>query len=352
MAGGVGSRFWPISKEGHPKQFLQFVSGKSFLRMAYERFLGLIPPENIIVVSLVKYKDLVMKDIPELSEENLLLEPYGRNTAACIAFATYTLLKRDPDAVMAVTPADHLITNEDLYRDTLRSALEYASQNRALITLGIVPDRPDTNFGYIQAAGGKDAYRQNRPVKVKTFTEKPSKELAEVFIHSGEFLWNSGLFIWRADTIRDEMEKYVPEITRQFDGWESSLGTPAELEFLTKAYAYIDRISIDYAIMEKTDIAWLYPAEFGWADIGNWESLYDYLAAKDENGNTVRSRGQILRDSRNNIIYSENKLVAVSGLENHIVVDTKNVLMIAPRDDAKIKEITSNIALSEFEEYR
>ncbi|MBR6280808.1 MAG: mannose-1-phosphate guanylyltransferase [Bacteroidales bacterium] len=355
MAGGIGSRFWPISRFSKPKQFLSFGGQKTFLRMTYDRFSGIVPPENIIVVSLAQYADLVREQLPELPAENLLLEPYNRNTAPCLAYATYSLLKRDPEAVVVATPADHLIGDLGLFEETISAALAYAAGNDSLITLGIVPDRPDTNFGYIQATGGKESYNQNIPVKVKTFTEKPDQELAEVFLASGEFLWNSGIFVWQASVIRGEMEQYLPEVTELFRGWESRLGTPEEGAFIEKVYMNMERISVDYGVMEKTEKAWLYPAKFGWADIGNWESLYSYLSAKDADGNAVKNGGKtLLQQDRDNVIYStaKNKLVAVKGLENYIVIDTDDILMICPRDDRKIKEVISQVGMPGFEEYR
>lgn len=355
LAGGVGSRFWPISREDRPKQFLDFVgSGKSFLRMAFERFRGLVPHENIIVVSLDRYRNLVMEHLPELDERNLLLEPYGRNTAPALAFAAYSLLKRDPEAVMIVSPSDHLIFNFDIFSSTIESALDYASENRAIVALGIVPDRPDSNFGYVQAVDGGKAQEPGVPVKVKTFTEKPDAALAEVFYKSGEFFWNSGIFVWKASVIREELERYAPEITNLFVGWETYLGNIEEKGFLEKAYMNMERNSIDYAVMEKTEIAWMIPAKFGWADIGNWESLYGYLSLKDEDGNAVRASKKLLIDDRNNIVYSSvpRKLVVMSGMDDFVVVDTGDVLMICPRDDRKLKEVTANMGMPEFENYR
>ena len=355
MAGGVGSRFWPISREAKPKQFLDLSRrGKSFLRMTYDRFLGIIPKENIIVVSLTKYKDLVLEQIPELPEENLLLEPYNRNTCPCLTFATFSLLKRDPEAVMVATPSDLLIGDLDLFEKTITSALEFAEKNESLITLGIVPDRPDTNFGYIQVTGGNMSLTQDKPVKVKTFTEKPDAELAEVFIQSGEFLWNSGIFVWQASLIRKELEKYSPEVTRPFKGWESHFGELDEAAFLEKVYMNMERLSVDYGVMEKTDKAWVYPASFGWADIGNWESLYRYLADKDGEGNALQTGKKLLQQDRNNVILSTDskKLIAVKGLENYVVIDTEDVLMICPRSDKKIKEVIANIGLPDYEDYR
>lgn len=355
MAGGIGSRFWPISRESCPKQFLDLTGkGKSFLRLTYDRFSRTIPKENIIVASLTRYKDLVLEQIPELDEKNLLLEPYNRNTAPCLAFSAYSLLKRDPDAVFVAAPADHLIGDEDLFDETVRNAIEYAATQRALITVGVVPTRADANFGYIQAQGGQGAYYNNKPLKVKTFTEKPDAQLAEVFIQSGEFLWNSGIFFWKAQVIREELEKYAPEITRLFTGWEYNLGTETEDSFLQKVYMSIERKSIDYAVMEKTDIAWVYPARFSWADIGNWESLYGYLAEKDVNGNAIKAHKQLVLDDKDCIIFSDcpKKLVSLKGLDNFVIVDTEDVLMICPRDDIKLKDVVAHIGLPDYEKYR
>lgn len=355
LAGGGGTMFWPLCRRNRPQQFLDFSrSGKSFLRQTYERLQGVVPQENILVVTLARYRDAVLADIPELPTENLLLEPYGRNTAPCIAYAAYSLLKRDPQAVMAITPADSLIDDEASFRLTLGEALEYAGSHEALITLGIVPDRPDTNFGYIQVVGGKKAWEQTRPVKVKTFTEKPDEKLAEVFLRSGEFLWNAGIFIWKAETIRRELERYVPFVTDLFDGWETALGGPEEQRFLEKAYMNMERISIDYAVMENTDIDWIFPAAFHWADISNWDAAYKHLASPDPDGNAVFAAHSLLLGCRDNIVVTnqKGKLMAVSGLEGFIVIDTPDVLMVCPRDEHKIKDITTHIGLPDYEEYR
>lgn len=353
MAGGIGSRFWPISREARPKQFLDFTKvGMSFLRITYDRMKEIIPEKNIIVVSLTRYKDLVRQQLPELPEENLLLETYNRNTAPCITYATYSILARDPLAVTVVTPADLVVKNLDIFYRTMISAMLYAAGTDALITLGVVPTRPDSNFGYIQIAG---AVEDGHPVKVKTFTEKPDEDLAQVFIDSGEFLWNSGMFVWRASAIRDELEYYAPEITRLWRGWKNVLGTDAERSFVEKIYSDCPRISIDYAVMEKTDNAWVYPAKFSWADIGNWESLYEYLAYHDSDGNATRVDGNmLLRDSSDNVIYSnhQHRLTAIRGLEGYIIVDTPDVLMVCPRDDAKLKDFLSELALPDYEDYR
>jgi len=353
MAGGSGTRFWPISRESVPKQFLTIDSfGKTFLRMTYDRMKRSVPEQNILVISIERYRSQVLDVLPELPEENLLLEPYARNTAATIAFATYFLLKRDPQAVMIATPSDHVIGEPDLFDGTLSQALEFASNNDALVALGVVPSRPDTNFGYIQMASNSE---NGEPVKVKTFTEKPDAFIAEEFYNSGEFLWNTGIFIWKASFIKWEMEKYVPEITTLWTGWENALGTDSQIAFLHKIYGDCPRTSIDYAVMEKADRAWVIPSKFKWADIGNWESLYENLSHVDIDGNAFNVSGAFLsKENSHNIIFSRNdgKLIAISGLENYVVVDTPDVLMIAPRNEEKLKDIISEVAMPEFEEFR
>ncbi|MCR4859990.1 MAG: mannose-1-phosphate guanylyltransferase [Bacteroidales bacterium] len=353
MAGGVGSRFWPISRASQPKQFLDFsIQGRSLLRRTYDRMKAVIPDENILVVTLERYRDQVRTHLPELPERNLLLEPYNRNTAPCIAFATYTILQRDPAAVTIVTPSDHAIARHDAFNQTLTDALAYAAGTDALITLGVVPTRPDPNFGYIQMAGKAVG---GRPVKIKTFTEKPDQELARVFMETGEFLWNSGIFVWRADAIRKELELHSPEITRLWTGWQDVLGTESQHNFLERIYTDMPRTSIDYAVMEKTDNAWVYPARFQWADLGNWDSLYEYLAYHDAQGNALnRTSRKLLKESSDNIVYStrEGKLLAIRGLDDFIVLDTDDVLMICPRDEEKLKDFLSQLAMPEYEEYR
>lgn len=354
MAGGTGTRFWPVSKAGKPKQFLDVAdTGKTFIRQTYERFLKTVPQDNIIIVTADRYRDLMLEQIPEIKSENLLTEPYSRNTAPCIAYATYTLLKRDPEAHVVVAPADHIIDDEDLFAETIRKAFDYVYENDVLMTLGVVPTRPDTNYGYIQAYGGSKAYRNNQPLQVKTFTEKPDKEMASLFISTGEFLWNAGIFLWKAATIRREMERYLPEVTGQFTGWESAIGTRIESEFIARAYTGCLNISIDYGVMEKTDMAWIYPVNFGWQDVGSWESLYNYIP-KDNLGNAITAEKTLLESTGNMLVVSpeKKKLIAIKGLEDYMVIDTDDVLVICPKDDKKFKDFISGIAMPEFEKYR
>ena len=236
----------------------------SQLRITYERFTGIVPADHILVVTLARFAESAQIILPGLPEENLLLEPSARKTAPCMAYAAYTLLKRDPKAIIVATPWDLVIRDEHLFGQTLNDAFDYVEEHDVLMTLGIVPKTPDVNFGYIQVKEGRHAHLMAGPLQVKTFTEKPSAELAEVFVRTGEFFWNSGIFVWRAATICAEMERYVPEVTELFRGWEEHIGEPA---FVERAYAECPKVSLDYGVMEHTDRAWLYPARFGWADI-------------------------------------------------------------------------------------
>ena len=355
LAGGSGTRFWPVSRAAKPKQFLDVAdTGKTFIRHTYERFLGIIPQENILIATAERYKDLVMTEIPELSERNLLLEPYSRNTAPCLAYATYTLLKRDADARFIVSPADYIIENRSVFAETVDFAFDYLEKNDVLLTLGVIPTRPDTNYGYAQVSGGSNALKSNEPVKVKTFTEKPDGDLAKIFLASGEFLWNAGIFIWNADTIRKEMEKHMPQVTKLFKGWENALGTAAEGAFIGKAYTDCTNLSISYGVLEKTDKAWIYPVQFDWQDIGTWESLYNYMTDRDQRANTTNAEKTLLEDTQDTLVISpkKKKLIAIKGLEGYTVVDTDDVLLICPKDDKKFKDFISQIAMPEFEKYR
>lgn len=355
MAGGSGGRFWPMSRETRPKQFIDFSgNGQSLIRLAWQRSLDLFPKENIFIITLTRFRDFVFEAIPEFPEENLLLEPYGRKTAPCIVYSTYAILRRDPEAVVAMIPADQVIFDRDLYCKAMREALAYAAGHPVLMTLGTVPTRADSNYGYIQAAGGKSARDSDRPVPVKTFTEKPDPEIAGVFCNSEEFFWNAGIFIWQASVIRAECERYIPEITTLFAGWDSALGTPAEKVFLERAYTDCAKQSIDYGVMEKTERAWVCPARFRWADIDSWDALYKNYAHKDENGNILRTQRPLLDETGGCVIYAENrsKMVAVQGLQDYIVIDTPDVLLICPRDEEKYREFTGGIAMPGYKDIR
>ena len=310
-----------------------------------------ISTSHILVATLAEYKDLVREHIPELPEENIILEPYGRNTAPTIAYTARILLDRDPEAVMVAVPSDHDISDNTVFDNTIARALEYVSGNDILLTLGIVPSRPDTNFGYVQVTGGSEAYSTGEPVKAKTFTEKPDAELAKVFFDSGEFLWNSGIFFWKASVVLDEMRRCCPDLIRIWDDWDSS----ERALLVERAYAESLRISIDYALMEKSDNVWVLPAKFKWSDIGSWSTLYESAADASNNGNAVSIEGKsILKKVSGSVLASTvgGKLTVVSNLDSFMVIDTDKVLLVCPRDDRKMQEILSELALPEYSEYK
>ena len=356
LAGGIGTRFWPISREYKPKQFLKaWNRQKTFLRYTYERMARTVSAGNIYVATLNQYKDLVMENLPELPESNIILEPYGRNTAPTIAYAALLLRERDPEAVMAAVPADHIINDAPVFDATIAQALDYAAANDILLTLGIIPSRPDTNFGYVQITGGKDAYAAGVPAKAKTFTEKPDLELAKVFVESGEFLWNSGMFFWKASVVLAEMKKCCPEITRLWDEWIQAGPGASRESLVEKAYSETVRTSVDYALMEKSDDVWVLPAKFTWSDLGSWNTLYDTVADSSNNGNAVSIEGKsILKDVSKSIVYESDgkKLIVASGLEDLMVIDTDKILLVCPRNDRRLQEILSEIALPEYSEFK
>lgn len=356
MAGGGANHFWPLTRENLPQHFIKGrrVYHDSFLRGTFNRFAAFIPKENILVVTLAKYALLIRKYLPELPPENIIEEPFGRKTAACIALAACKIRERDPEAIMIATPCDQLISDADHFVASIRKAVDHVEAAPVLMTLGILPSGPKTDYGYIQIYGGREARNSGEPMPVKTFTEKPDAALAEVFYASGEFFWNSGIFVWRNETILSEIARYVPSLRSLIEGWPDVSGTDREEAFLARAYADCEKVSVDYAVMEKTDSAWLCPATFDWADISDWESLYNTFAEKDAGGNVVNVDASYLRDCGGNLILSSDnkKLMAVKGLKNFMVVDTGDVLLICPRDDRDYHEFISGLALPGYEDYR
>ncbi len=339
MAGGIGTRFWPKSRQAKPKQFLDILgTGRSFIRQAYERFAPIIPPENFLVVTNIRYKQLVLEHLPELQPEQVLCEPIGRNTAPCIAYAAYTLLRKNPDAEMIVTPSDHLILNEEDFRAIIGECLDFAASHDAMMTVGIKPTRPETGYGYIQVSDGQPISR------VKCFTEKPNLELARTFLQCGEFFWNSGIFIWKLSTIIRAFETWLPDHHALFSEMAEAIGTPAEQQALERAFAECRAISIDYGIMEKASNVYVRCGEFGWSDVGTWGSVYQH-SRKDRYANTVSEEGCYLYDTRSSIVsIPEGKIAVISGLKEYIVVDTEDVLMICPRaEEQNIKKYIDDV---------
>lgn len=336
MAGGVGSRFWPLSNNQVPKQFLDVLGvGKSCIRSTYERLLPVVPPENFLVVTSAQYKDMVLRHLPELTPEQVLTEPVRRNTAPCVAYAAYRIAARDPQANIVVAASDHLITGETEFLKIVREGFEFVSGNRKLLTIGIKPSRPETGYGYIQVDRTPRPETEGTAIcKVKTFTEKPNLEMARVFVESGEFFWNSGIFIWSVPGILHALETYLPEMNARFAAGRADYGTATEQSFIDAIYPSCENISIDYGVMEKSPDVYVRCGDFGWSDIGTWGSLYLH-ARHDEQENVLGGGGNILTyNSRGTIVnVPEGKVAVVEGLEDYLVIERDNALLICRRSN-------------------
>jgi mannose-1-phosphate guanylyltransferase len=345
MAGGVGSRFWPVSRTEYPKQFIDFFGvGKTLIQSTYERFLELCPPENIFIVTNDIYTDIIKEQIPNINENQILGEPMMRNTAPCIAYGSMKIASINPDAVIVVAPSDHTIGNQQGFLTAIRHSLETSSKNDCLITLGIKPSRPDTGYGYLQYME-TSLPTDPKIYKVKTFTEKPNLDLAKSFIQSGDFLWNSGIFIWSATSISNAFKNHLPDMYDIFQLGEMTYNTVDEKRFVSNAYQQCINISIDFAIMEKADNVYVLPTDFGWSDLGTWASIYD-MAEKDYVGNAVIPSEQVMMfDSSNCMVNVPNdKLVILQGLHDYIVVESNNILMICPRSEEQaVKQIVADV---------
>jgi mannose-1-phosphate guanylyltransferase len=327
MAGGVGIRFWPYSRNACPKQFLDVLgTGKTLLQSTYERFLPLCPKENIFVVTHEEHASMTQSQLPELGPMQILVEPMRKNTAACIAYACNKIAKKNPDAVVVVSPTDHLILNENEFHTTINKSAEHAKTQDKLITLGIKPLRPETGYGYIQFLESKSPLK-----KVKTFTEKPELSLAKKFVESGDFVWNSGIFIWGVKAILQSFAKYMPEMNEVFDDLAPKLFTPEEKTAVETAYAQSKNISIDYGIMEKADNVFVWLSNFAWSDLGSWGSLYD-LSQKDANNNAI-TVDALVYDTRNSIIKgTDGKLIVAQGLNGYLIGAFDNVVIVCEKD--------------------
>ncbi|MCL2097589.1 MAG: mannose-1-phosphate guanylyltransferase [Bacteroidales bacterium] len=346
MAGGIGSRFWPISRNLRPKQFLDILgTGRTFLQETFHRFAKILPKENILIVTGSQYTGLVNEQLPNLNPMQIVAEPSRCNTAPCIAYATYKILDKNPNATIVVAPSDHLIINEAEFLSIINKALEFADTNESLVTLGIKPTRPETGYGYIQLShSGKDII-MGEAYKVKTFTEKPTLDLAKVFVKSGEFFWNSGLFAWKATTIQTALKNLLPEVNVLFEQGVGKYNKPEESDFIKKVYNECLSVSIDYGVMEKADNVYVFPGDFGWSDLGTWESLY-LQWNKDDQSNMVDAQQVILKEVSNSSIAvsKKEKLVVIKELDNYLIVDTDDVLLICPRNnEEQIKQIMRSV---------
>ena len=350
MAGGIGSRFWPMSRTAYPKQFLDVLNtGKTLIQWTYERYTQFIPAENIFIVTSEEYVDIVKTQLPLLPVQNILAEPSKKNTAPCIAYISFNLAQIDPNATFIVAPSDHLILEQENFQKIVEKALDFVSNINALATLGIKPSNPNTGYGYIQYEGLEVS---NGVYKVKTFTEKPTQEIAESFLASGDFLWNAGIFAWKASTILKAFEKYQPEMFELFDQEKANFNTSNEKQAIEKIYPQCTNISIDIAIMEKASNVYVLPSSFGWSDLGTWNSAYENME-KDYFGNAVASDNVIVIDATKCMINApKDKLVVVQGVDDFIIVDTKDVLLICSKEkEQSIKEYVAEVKRHKGDKY-
>lgn len=340
MAGGIGSRFWPYSRNNRPKQFLDILgAGRSLLQMTFDRFREIAEPEQFIVVTNQNYLELVLEQLPEIKAEQVLAEPLRRNTATCIAYAAYKISAFNPEATLVVTPADHLILQEKRFIHTIYSAIDAAQVEDRLITIGIKPNRPETGYGYIQYLEGDNG---NPALKVKTFTEKPNSKLAKTFVDSGDFVWNSGMFVWKVKSLLDAFSENMPDVAEVFEEGRAHYGKSTEQDFINRAYSMVKNVSIDYGIMEKSDKVFVILGDFGWSDLGSWHSIHN-LREKDVNNNVVEANS-LLYDTKNCYVKMDSeKLVVIEGLDNYLINETDNVLLICKLGgDKKFRDFVAN----------
>lgn len=342
MAGGIGSRFWPSSREHRPKQFLDILGiGKSLIRLTFERFAKVYPTENILILTNEQYRGLVKEHLPELEDWQILGEPSRNNTAPCVAYTAYKIQSKNPNATFVIAPSDHIVLKEEVFLENIDEAINYAKSKDALVTLGIKPSRPDTGYGYINY----QKETENNVKKVIQFTEKPDLENAKKFLASGDYLWNAGIFIWTVKSIIHAFEKYAPELYAIFETGKDNFGTPSEDSFIKEKYPTTPNISIDFAVMEKADNVYTLPVEFGWSDLGTWGSLHAEYE-KDETQNAVNSTHFLLDNVENCLIKTpKGKLIVAADLSDYIIIDEDDVLLIYPKSrEQEIKKVTQKVA--------
>lgn len=353
MAGGIGSRFWPLSKSTRPKQFLDILGkGRTFIQQTYDRYKEICPDENFFIVTSIDYRDLVIEQLPELKESQILLEPLRRNTAPCIAYACYKIQKINPDANIIVAPSDHHIQQVDIFLEEVKKGLDFVKKNDALLTLGIHPCRPETGYGYIQIESTKPVGSVENLHKVKTFTEKPDLQLARIFLESGEFFWNSGIFIWSLKSILKALNTHLKTVSELFEKGNKLYGTSDEIAFLNKTYSECQNISIDYGIMEKADNVYVLCSDFGWSDLGTWGSLYEN-SAKNFQGNAISGKNVMFYGSKNCIVnMPDDKLVVLQGLDGYIVVESEGTLLVCRKEDEQqIRQFVNDVRMNKGENY-
>lgn len=330
MSGGIGNRFWPYTNEKKPKQFIDFFGkGRSLLQSTFDRFSRIIPHENIFIVTNDDYAEITKEQLPELSEDQILLEPIRRNTAPCIAYAAFRIQAIDPDANIIVAPSDHMILKSDQFIADIKKGLTFVENHDVLLTLGVRPTRPETSYGYIQVCTDK----VEGVHKVKTFTEKPNKELAQAFIDSDEFVWNSGIFIWSLKSILNAFKKHLPDISNKFNDGAHLFNTSQEKEFIDSSFPFCPNISIDYGVLEKADNVYVIISSFGWSDLDSWNSLHEASEQDANNNVNIKSDALYIESSNNIVATSSKKLVLIQGLEDYIIAESENTLLICKKED-------------------
>ena|ERR1051326_68537 len=353
MAGGVGSRFWPRSREKSPKQFLEIVGKDTMIQQTVRRISTLIKPEHTFVVTNKVQKPMVTKQLPQIPVENVIIEPFGRNTAPCIGLAALFIRKLDPEAVMVVLPSDHVMHDEDEFRRVLGLAIWVAYESGKLVTVGIQPTRPETGYGYIQVIDDEDKlnpYLERGVYRVKTFAEKPDRSSAQQFMQSGDFLWNSGMFIWRVESILNEIGKQLPEMYDELKKVDGAIGTESYQHVVETAYRTIRNISIDYGVMEKTSGVYVIKGNFGWSDVGSWDEVYR-ISGRDDHKNSVTGK-VFLHNTRNTLVHAGDKLVAMIGVEDLIVIATDDAVLICRQGESQeVKEIVDYLRRKQMTEF-
>lgn len=350
MAGGVGSRFWPASRSERPKQFMDFLgTGKSLIQLTFERFNTQFKAENIYVVTNSAYSDQVQKQLPLIPKDNILGEPVGKNTAAAIAYGCFKIHEMHGKSNVIVSPSDHLILNADVFLTTINKTLEFVNDNKALVTIGITPTRPDTGYGYIQFV---DMPVTDDIYKVKTFVEKPNKEMAEELLKSGDFVWNAGIFAWNTQTIIDEFKKHLPDLSALFGKLKGKWGTSSEYSVIEEIYPQCKSISIDYGILENSKSVYLSPGSFEWSDLGTWLSLYEN-AEKDENNNAMIGKSIESYNTNNSLLYNDDeKPLITNGIEDLIVVKSNGTVMVAHKSkEQEVKQIVNDLKAKYKDKY-
>lgn len=352
MAGGRGTRFWPRSREKKPKHLLDIISERTIIQETVDRILPLIAPANILVVTGRKHARALMSQLPEIPATNIIIEPEGKNTAPCIGLAALHIRKKTDDAVMVVLPSDHAIADGDKFREAIRAAAQTATAADALVTIGIKPTSPQTGFGYIETGDFLKKGTTQEVFCVKSIREKPDFELACKFIQRGNFYWNSGMFIWKASTILNSIARFLPDLSAGLTAINETLGSPEEKAVVRRIYKNLLPVSIDYGVMEKADNVFVVKGDFGWSDVGSWDALWE-IAAKDKNGNAFIGGGNLISEgSSGSLVYSPQKLVALAGVRNLIVVETKDALLICPRGNSQdVKKIVEILEAKKLGKY-